>query len=438
MKVAILTQYFPPEPARIPRTLVTYLRETGHETDVVTGFPNYPTGSLYSGFSLAWRRDEIGEYGHVRRTYVYPGHDRSPRTRFLNYVSFALSSTIAARNILRRADLVYVYGSPVTAGLAPLILATLRQVPYVIHVQDLWPESVVNSGFLRESMLSRVIYSCLGGFSRLVYRNAAAVIAIAPTMAETLRSKGVDPGRIHTILNWADESQGVDASRRSQLRADLDLGVDDVVVMYAGNLGPLQGLDVVLDAFALIPDSSRLKFVIAGSGVSAPSVMERCQRPEMRGRVRFLGRLSQDEMSEVNSVADVQLVSLIDRDFFRGTIPGKYPAILANRQPILCTVPGDAGRFIEEADAGWVTSLDVHGLTETLLRIESERYDINRKAENAGALYASLFRQSAGLSKLVDVLHEVSGLKRSKSSRRWPARVENKSSEKRHCADGNC
>jgi len=145
MKIGIVTQWYPPEPAFIPASLATELVARGHQVRVLTGFPNYPSGKLYPGYRQRWQHVETLDGVTVRRVPLYLSHDSSGMRRAANYLSYGLSSSLAGMRFLAGSDVVYVYLTPATAFMAAAVLKKLDRVPVVIHVQDVWPESVTES-----------------------------------------------------------------------------------------------------------------------------------------------------------------------------------------------------------------------------------------------------------------------------------------------------
>jgi colanic acid biosynthesis glycosyl transferase WcaI len=144
MKFGILTQWFDPEPGggAIPGALARALASRGHEVTVLTGFPNYPSGEIYPGYSIRSKQDGWQDGVRLRRVALYPSHDTSSAHRMLNYGTFAVSATTLGLPIFRGLDAIWVYNSPASIA-APMWAAKyLLGVPHVLHVMDLWPDSI--------------------------------------------------------------------------------------------------------------------------------------------------------------------------------------------------------------------------------------------------------------------------------------------------------
>jgi len=139
MRIAYVTQWFEPEPNIVKGVaFVRALEQAGHQVTVVTGFPNYPTGRIYAGYRLRPIQHETVGGVRVVRLALYPSHDRSSVRRSLNFLSFFVSALLYLRFRRARFDLAYVYHPPITVGLA----AALAGIPFVLDVQDLWPDTI--------------------------------------------------------------------------------------------------------------------------------------------------------------------------------------------------------------------------------------------------------------------------------------------------------
>lgn len=200
-RILYLSQWFWPEPDTRGLKVVKDLQARGYEVEVLTGFPNYPSGKLAQGYRLApYKRDRI-EGVTVHRVFLYPSHDRSSLGRALNYLSFFLSAFVFCLVQARRFDLIYVYHPPITTGLAAALAGLVWRKPFLLEVQDLWPDTVAASGMSATETLAYI----LGPTCRFVYKRAALVLGQSEGMAARLVERGVDPSRADVFFNWADE-----------------------------------------------------------------------------------------------------------------------------------------------------------------------------------------------------------------------------------------
>ena len=352
MRIGLISHFYTPEPLAIPAGIAAGLCDRGHDVRVLTGFPNYPSGRLYDGYRIRARRHEVIDGIGVTRVAVYPSHDRSAVRRAANYLSFAAGAATLGLATLRSADLAYVYFSPATAAVPAVVLRALRGTPYVLHVQDMWPEAVLESGMLgsgaARTLGDRLLTPACAG----LYRRAAAVIAIAPTMREQLLARGVRPDRAYTVPNWTDETLFRPAPCDPAAAAELGTA-GRFTVMYAGNLGAYQALETAIAAAARLRDLPEFQLVLAGSGI-AEERLRALAASLGAGNVRFLPHRPPERMAALARAADIHLVSLRDLPIFAGTIPSKTQSLLAAGLPVIAAVPGDAADLVRGAGAGIV------------------------------------------------------------------------------------
>ncbi|GIJ22540.1 glycosyltransferase family 4 protein [Micromonospora lutea] len=354
-RVALISQFFPPEPVPIPLGLTRCLRRQGFEVDVLTGVPNYPTGIVHAGYPH--RRPVMDEVDGLRvlRTPLHPSHDRSAVGRAANYLTWAASSTLLGSSLLRTADVALVYSSPATAAAAALTARLRWGIPYVLMVMDLWPDSVFATGFLTRGPARRVAETTLSRFTDLTYRWAEHVTVPSPGLRDTLAARGVPTEKVSVVYNWADEKLMQPTEPDPHLRTRLGLSPDDFVVLYGGNHGPAQDLGVAVAAMGQLRDLTDVHLVLVGDGVSKPALRTAAGELGLR-TIHFVDPVAPEHMAAVMAAADIQLVCLADEPLFQITMPSKVQTILACGQPVLSCAPGDAARAVREAGAGFTTA----------------------------------------------------------------------------------
>lgn len=346
MRVLILTQWYPPEPALLLQELAQTLQQLGHEVQVLTGFPNYPSGAVYAGYRVRpWQRETLAGVPLVR-VALYPEHSKSALRRILNYISFALSASLLGPWLVRRPDVIFVYHPPLTIGWPAWVMGRLWRVPFVYQVQDMWPETLAATGMLHNPRAMAFV----GALARRVYRCAAAILVISPGFRDNLLAKGVPGEKVHVVPNWANTETYRPRPPDASLATRLGLA-GKFNVMFAGNIGEAQGLDTVLEAAALLSDEPGVQIVIVGDGIALEG-LKRTAAARGVTNILFLGRYPADSMPGLYALADVLLVHLRDDPLFRITIPHKILAYMASGKPVLAAVSGDAADVVARAGAG--------------------------------------------------------------------------------------
>jgi len=411
MKILILTQWYPPEPGLLVQELAQTLIAHGHQVTVLTGFPNYPSGQLYPGYRLQPLQRETIAGVPVVRVPLYPEHSHSGIKRALNYLSFAASAATLGWVSVSKLDVMFVYHPPLTIGIPAYILSRLWRIPFIYQIQDMWPETLSATGMLKNAAALKTV----GSFAKWVYEKATAICVISPGFRENLIKKGVPANKIHVISNWVDPEAYYVADPDIDLAEELGLS-NRFNVMFAGNIGEAQGLDVVLDAAKLLRDLKDVQFVLVGDGVALPRLKQKAIDHGLNN-VLFLGRYPQESMPALYALADVLLVHLKDDPLFRITIPHKTLTYLASGKPILAAVAGDTAKIVTETGAGMDCSPgDSQALAEAVRKLyHLDRAELQRMGMNGRQAAQNLYSREHLVGKIEVVLQQAAG-----SSRKAP------------------
>lgn len=350
MKIGVISYWFPPEPAFIPGCLAEELVARGHEVRVLTGFPNYPTGEVYPGYRQRWRHLTDDGGVTIRRVPMYASHDGTAARRAVRQLTYAMTSALAAPGYLSGIDALYVYFPPAGAYASAALLRLLRRVPAVVHVQDVWPDAVTQPAADGQGQPGGLMHGLLTRTMRGIYRSAAGIAVIAPSMRDVVIERGADPDKVRVVLNWTDERLfrpiGTTPAGR---RAIGHRG--HTTVMHAGTMGPFQRVDTAVRAAAAVDGRVDLDLVLVGSG---PEERQSRQLAEELGatNIRFLGWRPPGEMADLYAAAEYQLVLLRDLPALHGAVPGKLQAALSAGAPVVASAGGDTADLVERARAG--------------------------------------------------------------------------------------
>lgn len=399
MRVLIVSQYYTPENAYLVPSLAKALSRRGHDVRVLTGYPNYPHGRLFDGYRQSWRDRRYIDGIDVLRVPLFIDHSQSALRRALNYLTFGISSSTAGA-FARNADVVYVYATQMTAALGPWLWRRTGSAPFVLHIQDLWPDSITGSSLVSGNSVSRLVEKLLGAWLRSVYRDASAVIGIAPTMLRTLQDRGVTASKTHLIFNWAAEP-GSDKSRTTLPPLGKSAPTE---VLYAGNVGDLQDLDIAVRAASAVRKSG-VRLTIVGDGI-ARSRVQSLATDLGASNVTFRDSIPRRQMSTLYSEFDFALVTLRDLPAFRGTIPSKFQAALAHGLPVITNVQGDLRVLVEDRCLGFTAEPSDLASLEAAFRAATRADSIQRSvmAEAARDTYCELFSESAAVGAIEAVL----------------------------------
>ena len=404
VRVLLMTQWFDPEPTFKGIVFARELVRQGFEVEVITGFPNYPGGKIYPGYKIRLVQKEQIEGVNVTRVPLYPSHDKSKIGRILNYVSFACSLMIYGL-FSKKADVIYAYHPPLTVGIAASIVGFFRRVPVVNDIQDMWPDTLSSTGMISNK---RVI-TLVGKVCDWVYKCSTKIVVLSPGFRTLLVERGVPPEKIEVIYNWCAEDAIAQApgEKGSVFKPDAKFRI-----LFAGNMGLAQALDVVLDAAVLLSTAApQIEFVFLGGGLEVNNLKQLAQKLELQNVV-FLPPVSMAEVGAYLNSADALLVHLKKDELFKITIPSKTQAYMAAGRPILMAVDGDAADLVSNSQSGVVAkSGDAQSIADAAIKLLTASADerqamavsgkafynanlsLSRGVERFGSIFKSLARQ---------------------------------------------
>lgn len=348
-RILLLTQWFEPEPTFKGLSFAKGLVKLGFEVEVVTGFPNYPGGKLYSGYDIKWIQREIIDGVQVTRVPLYPSHNRSAIKRALNYASFAAASLFYGLFFAKRADVIYAYHPPLTVGMTACLIRIFRRIPVVYDIQDLWPDTLRATGMLNNEKILKVIDVVCSW----VYKTVDHIVVLSPGFKKILIQRGVPDTKLDVIYNWADEEKLSLSSTSSNHDMPADFpGPDTFKVLFAGNMGSAQSLDAIVLAAKLLQEKKvNVKFLMLGTGLDVERLKVQVSALLIQN-VIFYPPVSMSKVSDYLHRADALLVHLRADELFKITIPSKTQAYMAVGKPILMALEGDAAELIVSSGAG--------------------------------------------------------------------------------------
>lgn len=343
MRVLIVSQYFWPETFRI-NEVATALREAGCEVEVLTGQPNYPEGVVHAGYRAASLRNELHEGVPVFRVPLAP-RGRGAVRLALNYASFVVSAALFGPWLLRgrRFDAVLVYApSPILQAIPAVWLAWLKRAPLATWVQDLWPQSLSATGYVRHAGVLAAVEKVV----RWIYRRNDLLLVQSEAFVEPVKAlAGPTPVSYHP--NPGERAFGAAGDARPPA-IRLEPGFN---VVFAGNLGTAQALETIVAAAVLLRSEPAVRFVLVGSGSRSDWLKEQVQQHGLTN-LQLPGRFAPDEMPGILAQASALLVSLTRDPIFAQTVPSKVQAYLAAGKPVIAALDGEGARIVLAAGAG--------------------------------------------------------------------------------------
>lgn len=350
MRILYFTQYYPPEVGATQtraHEMCAYLTEQGHHVTVITEVPNHPSGIIPPAYRGRLSERTLENGIDVLRLWVWASPEKTFKSRMRFYLSYMCMAALAGALIRGKYDLVYATSPPLFVGASGLAAATIRRIPFVFEVRDLWPESAVALGELSGKRAIKAAEA----LEWLLYRRAARVVAVTQGIYDRLSERRVECNKLALVPNGANtEHFRFSAEGRAAVRTQLGLH-GKFVVMYAGIHGIAQGLETLLDAASILQDLPDIQFVFVGEGPRKAALTQRLADLNLQN-VTMLPEVPSSKMPSYLSAADCTIVPLLDEPLFRGALPSKMFESWATERPIVLSVAGEAQRVLERANAG--------------------------------------------------------------------------------------
>jgi len=370
--ILVLTLVFPPDgvsTAVIVGELSADLKTAGHDVTVVTTVPHYNRdGEAEARQPLVRMWGPLlyrSEFQGVRVLHVgMPRKSGKVLARLLAWAQFHVLSVIAAAVLVRRVDVIVAPSPPLTVGLCAWLLGCLYRAPYIYNVQELYPDIAIALGALK----NRSTIALLFALERFVYARARIITVIAARMRRRILEKSVPAAKVRLIPNFVDVNDMTPLPKANAFSHEH--GLDRAfVVTYAGNMGPAQGLETVLDAAALLSREPDLMFLLAGEGVLHDR-LKAIARDRGLVNVLILPHQPYDLVPQIYAASDLCLVPLA-LNTGSDAVPSKVYRIMACARPVLaCADPNsDLAELIGLAGCGTVVP---PGSPETLARAVSD------------------------------------------------------------------
>jgi colanic acid biosynthesis glycosyl transferase WcaI len=349
VKLAVLCPHFAPDAAptgEVISRIVLELAERGHEVHVVTALPWYVHHRVDAPWAGKAVRVEKTPWGSITRVNPFPTDKTSIPQRAAGFAAF---STLAGLAGLRggRVDGVLAMSPPLTLGLTGWGMHLIRRGPLVFNIQDVFPDVAVELGAIRNE---RVI-TIARWLERFSYHRSDAVTVLSSDLQANLLAKvgAAHRSKIRVIPNFVDTQAIVPSDRMTRYRTELGIG-DETVVLYAGNVGLSQSLELLLDAARAYRDDSTVVFLINGAGSGLEPL--RAAAADLPN-VRFAPYQPRERLCEVLATGDIHVVPL-KRGLARSSVPSKMYSVLAAGRPLLASVDEgtEVARVVEQVGCG--------------------------------------------------------------------------------------
>jgi glycosyltransferase involved in cell wall biosynthesis len=405
MRVIYLCQHFPPETGAPQIRVYEVSKELinrGHQVEVITAFPHHPHGIIPEEYRGKFYMFENWDGIPVHRSWIYPSPKGSFWKRLASYFSFTFSAFYSIMKS-KPTDVIITNSPPLFLGITGYIGAKMKRAKFVFNVADIWPESAVELGILKNKRFIKMAEI----LERFLYKKSWKIATATEGILEYMVRKGKKREDVFLLPN------GVNTDTFTPLPKDhgllQEIGIDGKkVFMYAGALGYAQGLDSVLKAAELLKDKlPDVHFLFVGDGQEREKLLAMKENLGL-DNVTFYGSVPVSEMPRMFSIADYSVVSLRDIDLFKGARPSKIFPAISSGVPVLYCGSGESAAILEEYNCGKIAlpenPVAISEAVAELAKVSDEEYRV--MGENGRKLAIDQYSWKSIVDDILDNIDE--------------------------------
>lgn len=396
MHILVISQYFFPEQFRINDICTEWVKR-GYKITVITGIPNYPQGKYYKGYGLFKKRKETYNGIEIIRLPLIPRGNNAIMLA-LNYLSFVVSGFIWKVFTNIKADYVYVFEvSPMTQALPGVWYAKKRKIPCYLYVQDLWPENVE----IITGIKNKYIIGAIGKMVDYIYERCTRIFTTSKSFVKSINNRGIPIEKIEYWPQYAEDFYK--PLRKTRIP---EIPADDVFnIIFAGNIGKAQGLDILPKTASLLRDknlSRKIRFNIVGDGRYKNELTQLIDSMNLGEMFNFISKQPAARIPQFMAASDAAFISLMKSPLFTMTIPAKLQSYLACGIPIIACAAGETNGIINESNAGICSPPgSAEKLAQSIIEISSKtQEELRILGVNAREYYDNNFNKQTLLNKM--------------------------------------
>lgn len=367
MNIAFYSHYFTPEigapPARIYDLAQQWL-QAGHSVQVITCFPNHPTGELYPGYKGGRYMYENLEGIDVHRHWTFITPNKGFIKKTIGHISYLPSALLFSNPHLTRPDIVLASSPTFFAAMAAIRSGKRFKVPFIMEIRDLWPAIFVELGVLQNRMLIR----WLEKIEMSLYACASRVVTVTEAFRHNLIQRGISPQKVDTIPNGANVNFWQPTQSSVTFRREIGIN-DHFVVLYIGAHGISHSLERILESADYLRSYLEIRFLFVGEGAKKEFLIQKAHELRL-DNIQFFDPVDKEGVKNFYALADVCLVPLRNIPLFETFIPSKMFEIMAMERPIIGSVRGEAADILQRSKGAIVVEPeDSKAIAEAILHL---------------------------------------------------------------------
>lgn len=382
VKILFHTHYYLPETGPATKRisgLAENLKEDGHQVEILTGFPSYPSGIKPDGYKRKIYMDEEINGIKIYRYYTYASPKVNLFNRLLNYLSFMISSLFFLFK-KEKYDVIITSSPPLFISISAWPISALKKTPLVFDVRDIWPDVAEEIGQISRGGFQ---YKILDKMANFLYKKSDLITTVTNMKKEKLKSKGISNEKIKYISNGFD---------KIFLENDIDNKIVDefnlkekFTLVYAGNVGLAQGLDIIIDAAENLKDYNDIQFLIIGDGLEKDELEQRAKKAELNN-LKFLGLYPHKKIYTFLRYSDASIIPLKNENL-KDSVPSKLFESLGAGCPVILSAAGESAKIVNDSNGGLtVEPGDSAALKDAILQLYNNE-DLKRDFSKNGQAY---------------------------------------------------
>lgn len=410
MRIVFFTHYFPPEGnAPASRTYEHCQRwvKKGVDVTVITCAPNVPNGVVYEGYkNRLWPQRETVDGIRVIRVWTKIAANAGGLPRILNYVSYMMSAVFAFLFFCRRPNLIIATSPQFFCGWAGTLASILKWCPFVLEIRDIWPESIIAVGAMKEGFLTR----CLERLEKWMYRSATHIVAVGNGYKQAILKRVPKLTNISVITNGVDLEMFAPLEPDDKFLEKWDLK-GRFVCSYVGTIGMAHGLEVVLEAAKVLKARRRtdIKYCLVGDGANREKLEQKSREANLEDLVVFTGRLPKQEMATVLASSNALLIHLKPCDLFTTVIPSKMFEAMAMGRPIIMGVDGEARDIVVASKSGVAMAPgNEQDLVDAVCRLADDPQYTQQLSEAGRPFVAANYTRDLLANRFLNIMYDIS------------------------------
>jgi len=403
IKIVLVTEYFPPETGAGSNRAFEHCRfwsRKGAIVTVITGFPDYPSGIIPPKYRGRILYKENIEGINVIRTFTIAAPNRGFIRRVISFISFMISSIVQGSLLVGTQNVIIATSPPFFVGISGYIISKLKNIPFIFEVRDLWPESIIQLGQLK----NKVIIKILEWIELKLYQKSVRIISVTDSYVNFIHKKGIPKEKISVVKNGVNLEQFKPQPTNEELKRDMNLE-GKFVVAYIGTFGLSHALDKIITTAHSLNEYREIAFLFIGDGAEKANLISQAKNLNLRN-ITFIPSVPKEQLGSYYSICDILLVPLRKLSLFKTVIPSKIFEIMAMRKPIIISVEGEAQKIIEEANSGFFSEPENPVLLKEKILYAYKNPKILLEMANNGRKYVE---ENFDRSKIADEYKKIIG-----------------------------